>query len=422
MIRTWERFSIVCLGCCAMATAANAAGTEAAVVNGPSGAEHANPVVAKDPCADFDLSRIPGLRGTMIGLVHPSQFSQGDQVTVCGRGLSMTRLIENYQPEVGGPLAAGDFIEIGDETTKRGWRVQVFGASTSPTGDRITFVVGGLFQSYVQRSNSSSMYYLVPAGRAGLREAQPQVQGELKLVTSGSRFAPPKAVGPVVTWVAGGPKLRAAYGRFFSRREPFVITPQALDQVISVELGLITLEGGNLGAGEFLIRDMPLKTFHNPGEDGTMVVAAVPQKAVSGPVCAVSDGARNCLDPLTVQRGPTVTRTPQMPLELRTSYVIEGTDLKPNVPGLTYHMVMSGLTGEPSCAQVLKVIDHTARRIEFSLGEVSDSTPIPVACARAANYQPPQENPSNLIFLMARYKNQERPLYQMHYYIAPPRS
>jgi hypothetical protein len=252
-----------------------------------------------------------------------------------------------------------------------------------------------------------------------MRVAQSQVQGELKLVTSGSQFVPPKAVGPVVTWTAGGPKLRAAYGRFFSKKEPFVITPQARDQIISVELGLITIEGGNLGASEFRIGDVPLKAFHNPHEDGTTLVAAVPHNATSGPVCAPSTGAQSCLDVLTVQRGPVITRTPQQPLHLRTSYTIEGTDLKPNVPGLTYRVVMSGLTGEPSCAQILKVNQHTSSKIEFSLGDIADTAPIPETCAQATNYQTPQENPSNFLFLMARYKNLERPLYQMRYYIAP---
>jgi hypothetical protein len=80
---------------------------------------------------------------------------------------------------------------------------------------------------------------------------------------------------------------------------------------------------------------------------------------------------------------------------------------------------MSGLTGEPSCAQILKVNQHTSSKIEFSLGDIADTAPIPETCAQATNYQTPQENPSNFLFLMARYKNLERPLYQMRYYIAP---
>jgi hypothetical protein len=407
----------MCFGWSAMTAAASANETGAARSDPTSTETLPRSTVVDDPCADFDLTSIQGLRGTIISRVHPAQFSQGDQVTVCGRGLSMARFVENYQPEAGGVLQAGNFVEIGDETSKRGWRLQVFGLSVTPNGDRVRFVVGGLFENFIQRSSSSSTYFLVPAGRPGLRPAQNTAQGELRIVLSGSQFGPPKVTGPVVTWSVGGPKPRHAYGRFFSKQEPFVITPQGRDQVISPELGLITIEGGNLGSANYRIGETPLKTFGMPGGDGTSVVAAVPQNAAAGAICAFGSGERNCVGVLAVQPGPTVTRTPQMPLQLHTQYTIEGTNLKPTVPGLSYRIVMSGLTGDAACAQVLKVSEHTARKIQFSLGDVDDNSPTPETCSRASNYQTPQENPSNLIFLMARYKNQERPLYQLHYYI-----
>jgi hypothetical protein len=278
-------------------------------------------------------------------------------------------------------------------------------------------VVGALFESVMHQSSAGSTYFLVPPGHPGGRLAQSTVQGELRMLLGATRFGPPKVVGPVVTWSVGGPKPRHAYGRFFNRKEPFVITPQGREQVISPELGLLTIEGGNLGGATYRIGSAPLKTFNTPGEDGTSVVASVPQNAVAGEICAFGSGERRCVGNLAVQPGPTFATTLQMPLQLRTQYTIEGTDLKPSIPGLTYRVVMSGLTGDAACAQVLKVTEHTARRIQFSLGDVGDSAPIPETCSRAPNYQTPQDNPDNFIFLMARYKNLERPLYQLHYYI-----
>jgi hypothetical protein len=376
----------------------------------------------EDPCAGLDLSSIAGLRSAMIGRVHPATFSEGDLVTVCGRGLSTVKLIDNYQPQAKGQLEAGNFIEIGDEINKRGWKFQVFGLTTSRAGDRITFVVGGPFEGAYQPLNSDSpapskSYCLVPAGRPGLRAVPTSVQGELKLVLSASGFSPPKVIGPTVTWNTGGPKLRRVYGRFFNKQEPFVITPQGGGQLISPELGSITIEGGNLRGATYRIGDAKLTQYHLPGEDGTSVLAYVPSNASSGSVCAAGNGENLCGGSLTVQRGPTITRTPQMPLSVHTSYVIEGTELQPNVPGLTYRLVMSGLTGDESCGQVLKISEHTAKRIVFSLGDVSDKTTLPEACLRAGNYQTPQENPSNLMFLMARYKNNDQPLFRIHYYL-----
>jgi|GEM_PF-2592901 len=413
MIRTLSRCTMIALGWCAIATAAGA--DEVADVHQPPTIA-ATASAASDPCGGFDLTNIPGLRGTIISRVHPAQFSQGDQVTVCGRGLAMARFIENYRHD--GTLQAGSFVEIGDETNKRGWWLQVFNVTTSVTGDRASFIAGGLFENHIERSSSGSSYYLVPAGSPGLRPAPNSTQGELRLKLSTSRFGPPKVVGPVVAWSTGGPKPRNAYGRFFNKKEPFVITPQGREQVISTELGLITIDGGNLAGATYRLGSVPLKTFPMPVEDGTSIIAAVPSNASGGVICASGSGEQKCLGPLAVQPGPTITKTPRMPLQLRTHYVIEGTDLKPSVPGLAYRVVMSGLTGAAECGQVLKVSEHTARRIQFSLGDVEENSPIPEDCARAANYQTPQTNPSNLILLVARYKNQERPIYQLHYYLS----
>ena len=424
MIRTSSSFSIMYLAWCATAFAADARDADAGVTGFESPRPNSQQPALVDPCAELDLSRIPGLTGTMIGRVYPAKFSQGDQVTVCGRGLTMTKFVENYQPEVGVALRAGNFIEIGDENSRLGWKVQVFGLATSATGGRVTFVIGGLYQSAlhqrgVSNSNPGLDYFLVPAGRSGFRAAQESVRGELKLMIRGSGFAPPKAIGPVVTWHVGGPKPRHAYGSFFGKKEPFVITQQGNGQAISVELGLITIEGSNLDGGTYLIGDAPLKKVRGFNDDGSSVVVAVPQNAVSGNICASGAGQQTCAGAIAVQPSPNVTKSVQMPLQLRTSYVIEGTNLLPNVPELTYRLVMTGLTGDTNCAQVLKVKEHTANRIEFSLGDVSDKAPIPEICSVAANYKRPQENAANVIYLMARYRSQERPLYQLHYFIRP---
>jgi len=424
MIRTSSCLSIMYLAWCVTAFAADARDADGAVNGFEAPRANSQQPALVDPCAELDLSRIPGLSGTMIGRVHPAQFSQGDQVTVCGRGLTMTKFVENYQPEAGAALRAGNFIEIGDENNRLGWKVQVFGLATSASGDRVTFVVGGLYQSALHQRRASNTnlgidYFLVPAGRPGFRAAEDSARGELRLMIRGSGFAPPKAVGPVVTWHVGGPKPRHAYASFFGKKEPFVITPQGNGQVISVELGLITIEGSNLDGGTYRIGDAPVKKVHGSSADGSRVVVSVPQNAVSGNLCAFGAGERTCAGAIAVQPSPNVTKSVQMPLQLRTSYVIEGTNLLPSVPELTYRLVMTGLTGDANCAQVLKVKEHTANRIVFSLGDVSDKAPIPETCSDATNYKRPQENAANLIYLMARYKSQERPLYQLHYFIRP---
>lgn len=419
MIGRLSRFSIMCLGSCVIAAAATAKEPDETRQDPTSAEGFFHAPTEADPCAGFELTSIPGLRGTIISRVYPAQFTQGEQVTICGRGLSMARFVENYQPEPGGGLQAGNFIEIGDETNKRGWRLQVFGVSTSVSGDRVTFLAGGLFESMFQRSSVGTTYFLVPAGRPGLRPAQNTAHGELRLLLSAAQFGPPKVTGPLVTWSVGGPKPRHAYGRFFNKKEPFVITPQGREQVISPELGLISIEGGNLSGATYRIGNTPLGTFNTPREDGTSIVVSVPQSAASGEVCAFGSGEQKCAGVIAVQPGPIVATTLQMPLQVRTQYTIEGTDLQPSLPGLSYRLVMTGLTGDVACAQVLKVSEHTARKIQFSLGEVGDRSPLPENCVRAPNYETPQENPSNFVFLMARYKNQERPLYQLHYYLGP---
>ena len=426
MIRNMKFFAVSC--CAWLATVAPTT-SQANDVSGPGSSNDSSgkPDVREDPCAGYELGSIQGLRGTIISRVFPATFSEGDQVTICGRGLSMVRFVENYQPKASGPLEAGNFIEIGDENYKLGLKLQVFAPAKTASGDRITFIAGGPFEVVYQPVNGASTpgekaYSLVPVERHIARGAANGLRGELRLSLTPSGYAPPKVSGPVVTWLAGGPKVNRAYGRFFSKQEPFVITPRNASQAISPDLGLVVIEGGNLRDAEARIGDAKLVPYHMPGEDGTSLLVTVPAGAMTGMICVFGQGDTRCGPNMSVQPGPNITKTPQLPLNVRTTYVIEGRDLKPNIPGLSYRLVLSGLNGDVHCGQVLNVIEHTNQKIVFSLGDPNDKTALDSACFGAVNYQTPQQNPSNVMFLMARYKNNDQPLFRQFYFLAPPPS
>lgn len=418
MICQLRRFALGVAFCCYTLSAAVAAEP---TKNDASESTAASPA-AQDPCAGLDASKSIGSRGAMIVRVEPATFSEGDRVTLCGRGLGTVQLMDNYELRDGAALEAGEFIEIGDETARKGWKVMVFGVTRSLAGDRMAFTIGGLYENVLRPDPPSpfvkQVHRLVSAGQPGARPTPARVQGEIKLMLNRGIYGPPKTTGPSVTWLPGGPKVQRAYGGFFGKQEPFVITPQGPGPVISNWIGLVAIEGGNLDGADFQLGDVKLTRRMQSGDAATLALVYVPPNASAGAVCSTGAATRSCSGKLDVQRGPVFTSAPKMPLQVRTRYVIEGTDLKPTLSGITYQLAMSGLSGESECAQVLNILEHSMTRIVFSLGDLADTTPLPPRCLTAPNYKLPQENSDNFIYLMARFRNVLRPVQKVYYYLS----
>jgi hypothetical protein len=161
------------------------------------------------------------------------------------------------------------------------------------------------------------------------------------------------------------------------------------------------VDGSNLDNVSWKIGSMPISgsarggTFTNNQSgmpnDGTFGILSIPLNAPSGPVCGTLNGKTGCSPaPLQVFGAPEITRMPAMPLALRVNHTIEGINLlPPQIPGLAYRFSMFGT--EPSstttaCNQVMEVIQHTASRIVFRIGDPAKTAPIPNGCNQGAMF------------------------------------
>ena len=351
-----------------------------------------------------------------ITKVVPTTFGQGDMVTVCGSGLFQIFLDDIYTERnvVGIPpmssltTAPGKFVGIGDNAyaQKNGNLIMIYGATVSPSGDRLTFRAGDLYTHGVacriepcRSGNEGLTDFLMPA-----TPQPPSFSGPLTIRLQGVNQA---LHGPTVTWQLGGPRVTAVYGKLFGVKEPFVILPSPSAPML---LAQAYADGANLDNVSWKIGAMPISggarggTFTNNQSgmpnDGTFAILSIPLNASNGPVCGTLNGKTACAPtPLQVFGAPEITRMPAMPLALYVNHTIEGVNLlPPAIPGLTYHFDMFGTAPSSTttaCNQVLEVIQHTATRIVFRIGDPAKTAPIPNGCDQGAMFTAPPPGSSS---------------------------
>jgi hypothetical protein len=326
-----------------------------------------------------------------IGRVVPTSFSTGDMVTVCGTNLFQVVLLDAYKDAFDNqvsPAQAGSFIEIGGKfyptyfaTTLS---IQAFDPTVSPSGDRITFRVGKSFLPGLQQGGGG---YLFPTG--GSEFATPATASGTLLLRYKGASAQNRVIGPVVTWSSGGPSVTAAYTRWSDGvKAPWFIIPTVNTNALPG--GQITAEGTNLTGAAWRIGSTTVNgvtvTHDNIPENGTYALVSVPANAVSGPVCATGNGKTSCMaSPMVIFGGPVITRAPASPLPRLVNLTIEGLNLLPpsNASGLTYKFVAAFLSADylggnnRECNRVMQVIEHTANRIVFRIGDPAITTPPP---------------------------------------------
>ncbi|HEY3197129.1 MAG TPA: IPT/TIG domain-containing protein [Nitrospirales bacterium] len=366
-----------------------------------------------------------------ISRVVPIPFGNGDIVTVCGRGLfqakfSETRLknpdLTNHVLPAQPQWESISVIWVGQTP------VQISNPTASASGDRLTFVVGDALELITQFSQGGNNPTIVnkttlPPSVAGVFRLQGpsfRIHFDGNVFSLNDTFA-----GPGVTWQLSGPKIRKVYGRFFGKQEPFVILPSSNAAQSSFLFGSAAVEGGNL-YGSYRIGNMNITGFSiPPPEDGTSVWLTIPTNASSGPICATKNNQTTCTpSPLQVFGAPVISSMPTMPLALRVTHTIQGLNLlPPNIAGLTYRFDIFGLDADPatgigsvntSCNQVLEVLEHTANRIVFRVGDPTRTAPLPSGCGTGPRFQ---QSSDNKMWLWATYQGQTSSLLSQPYYL-----
>jgi hypothetical protein len=334
----------------------------------------------------------------IISKVVPAAFSQGDVVTVCGSNLFQAFLGDSYteirQTQVvlnvsQLQLKPGNFIAVGSK------KIEARNMSISASGDRIVFTAGDPYETYTACLNSPQINCSTQQGVTFYLNPLPQpyqpISGALTIPLKGVRQV---AQGPSVTWQAGGPRISAVYGRTFGVKEPFVILPSPSAPMLLAQ-GYV--DGANLDNVSWKIGAMPIGGgTRGPGmpTDGTYAILSIPLNASNGPVCGTLNGKTACGPvPLQVFGAPEITSMPAMPLALRVNQTIEGINLQPPaIPGLTYRFTMFGTESSSTttaCNLVMEVIQHTANRIVFRIGDPAKTAPVPAGCNQGAMFTAP---------------------------------
>ncbi len=330
--------------------------------------------------------------------VVPTTFAQGDMVTICGTSL-FNAFFDNFYSElpVSGvvqlaqvKLVPAKFVRIGPN-----W-LQVVNPSVSPAGDRITFQAGEV--DTTARACNGRASCSTPAGITDFPAAfavyPASVSGALTVGLSGVNQW---VLGPSLTWKPPVARISQVYGKLIGARTPFVLLPTG--NTMDVD-GKAHVEGMNLQWAKFRIGTMDITSISG----GTAVYAGLvlPLNASSGPICVTLGANTNCSAPLAVYGGPVISRMPAMPLALRTNYTIEGLNLlPPPIAGVSYSLSAAALQvggANDRCNRVLRVAEHTANRIVFSIGDPANTTPVPADCTADAVYR---QTPQQWLTLMA---------------------
>ncbi len=367
-----------------------------------------------------------------ITRVVPAAFSVGDVVTVCGASLFDASFADVYSP---GPVTGvpqmsqvikqtGSFVRLGD-----GYWLEALNPAVSPTGDRITFQAGGVDTTARACNGFASCSTLagITDFAAGFPKRPSSVSGAIKVRLTGVNRS---VSGPSVTWQLAAPRITRAYGKLFGDHDPFVLLPTGSTQNFlaqayvdgmylddaSWRIGTMTVSGGASGGAN---SGMPT--------NGSFAILSVPLNASSGTVCATSNNKTGCSPaPLQIFGGPVITRMPAMPLALRTSYTIDGLNLLPpsNITGLKYQWkagmgVLDSTATNLTCNMVLQVLEHTASRIVFRIGDPAKTAPLPASCASNQLFQQNAMWTMNINATLAGQSGSQTLLKQVPFYLKP---
>jgi hypothetical protein len=368
----------------------------------------------------------------VISRVVPSVFGMNDLVTVCGSSLFDAAFLDSYSAV---PVDAGSqwsqvktmpgmFVQVG------GTWLSVVNPKISPAGDRVTFQAGQAFKSTwactTARCNGPDMVTFIVA----FSSPPASLTGALTIRFSG---AGKSVAGPSVTWkgvAQAPPRITAVYGKVFGDRDPFVLLPTSnmqtnyraqayvdgmnLTDDVTWRIGTMTVSGGTSGPG------MPT--------NGTYAIVSVPLNASSGTVCASSTLSTGCSPtPLQIFGGPVIASMPSMmPLTLRTSYTIQGLNLLPpsNITGLKYRwtagmLALDSTATNLACNTVLQVLEHTANRIVFRIGDPAKTAPVPASCANSSLFQQSPNWTMNIQATLAGQQGVQLLLKQVPFYLKP---
>jgi hypothetical protein len=376
-----------------------------------------------------------------ITSITPSTFKQGDTVTISGSSLHLMSMTESLSrsmiPFQTVPLLSSiqrddiNALIIGNKA------VQALNMQTSSIGDKITFQAGDLLEwrptcIYPGEGNCSTAASILSVLSA--TASMPSSHSGPTDFTSKAG----KITGPTVTWMQGGPKLTKAYGYWFGKQEPFVIAPGTSAAAgIKASKGFlhVVVEGNNL-------QDMTCKIGTTQAQFSLTDTATYSKGYVfpsanssGGQVCCTKNGATSCAPgSIQVIAPPTISRMPALPLALGVNHTIEGINLLPpaSAQGLTYKFDIPNLLGASSGSgsinsgsnQVFELIEHTAQRIVFRVGDPSKAAVLPIGSGVGPLFSPPQppltnDTTPNQMYLWASYQGQANGLWSNYFYLRP---
>ncbi len=354
----------------------------------------------------------------VVSKVVPATFGVGDTVTVCGSSLFQAILgqmassvrYDNAPNYADVQLSPGNFIGIADR-----W-ISVDNVSVSPSGDRLVFTAGAAYRDMPACNQTASCsspqgisWFLAPVAVSSL-------SGPMKLGVAGTP-------GPNLNWQSvgvQGPTISSAYGLTFDQAS-FVIIQDSSSPGYNATDRVVEAQGTHLENATWRIGNTPIPSVVSNAP--TLARVNLPSNVVTGPLCATKNGQTACSSPIQVLSGPVVSRAPAMPLALRTSYTIDGANLKPaGVAGLSYvftgpFMNTTGcsMPGRPyyngtmgadwqtceniRCNRDLQIVQHTDQKIVFRFGD--PAKPTPTTCSLDASLL--QASPSNKLGLYPTY-------------------
>jgi hypothetical protein len=217
--------------------------------------------------------------------------------------------------------------------------------------------------------------------------------------------------------------------RQFGVQEPFIILPTMLpnNTIYGNRLAVVHVEGGNL-PGQYAIGNLSIPGYSPLAQDGTKIGLQIPANASTATICGTRNNITWCSPtPFTIVPGPVLTNLPALPLALSTTHTINGLNLLPaGMNGLTYRFTIPGLDpanasqNVQQCNLVLNVLEHSAQRIQFRIGDPA-SPPPSSSCQNLHGSMFALGTGSPTLFITASYANKPPfTLFHQPVYLARP--
>jgi hypothetical protein len=370
----------------------------------------------------------------VITRVVPDTFSEGDLVTVCGVSVSHIDLVNSVGTGWSGNTHLSEtrkLLRIGANPQRfpnsPSRLVETLNPVGSPSGDRLTFAAGPLYKDYMDLgSNPNDNIYALTIVRDTVPPATVTAPFQFRSEASSSTNLDLQSSGPV-TWRLGGPKIVKAGmhpNSQFTLNEPFLIQPAILpNNTPYAGYGVgryFVVEGFNL-QGQYRLGTVSIPQLSLLSNDYTKIGVSPPPTATGGQLCGTSNGITNCApQSLMIVPGPVLATIPNAPLALRATHIINGLHLLPaGVPGLTYELYITGLM-DPNlqiaggsaptigqCNLAVQVLEHTATRIQFRIGDPNGPAPSSACLTFRADFFNPASPNRPTVFLLGKYNGKQ---------------